>query len=179
LNPKRTRDQHRESSERRRLYELLAGEEKLDSKKIFARFGGKCFNCGKRLQPSTTRAVGYRLDHTLPARFLWPLTEGPTLLCEGCNNAKHEKWPSAFYKTDRKRRGLSVLTGIPYDLLSGKPKLNPEAVKKLRANIDDFLARWIKYPNEIKKIRKFVLDMEGIDIFEGARVVPSFLLEGS
>ena len=39
-----------------------------------------------------------------------------------------------------------------------------------------FLKRWIRYPNEIKKIRKWVLGMEGIDIFEGAQVVPNFLL---
>ena len=175
LNPKRTRDQHRESAERRRLYELLAGEQKLNSRVIFHRFRGRCFKCGKQLRFSEKGGLQYRLDHTLPAKFLWPLIQGPTVLCEVCNNAKHEKWPSEFYN-ESQRRGLSVLTGIPYELLSGRPRLSPEAVQKLRANIDEFLKRWIKYPNEIKKIRKLALEMEGIDIFEGAQVVPNFLL---
>lgn len=175
LNPRRTRDQHRESAERRRLYELLAGEQKINSRVIFQRFRGKCFYCGKQLHYSEEGKLKYRLDHTLPAKLLWPLTKGPTVLCEDCNNAKHEKWPSEFYN-ERERRELSVLTGIPYELLSGRPKLNPEAVQKLRANIDEFLKRWIRYPNEIKRIRKLVLEMESIDIFEGAQVVPNFLL---
>lgn len=94
LNPKRTQDQHREFSERRRLYELLAGESKLDSRKIFRQFDEKCFNCEKKLHFSSKKPLQYHLDHTLPAKFLWPLVKGPTILCENCNNAKHEKWPS-------------------------------------------------------------------------------------
>lgn len=178
LNPKRTSDQHRESTERRRLYELLAGEEKLDSETIFRRFSGRCFRCGKPLHRTGKGRKEYQLDHTLPARLLWPLVKGPTVLCKDCNNAKHEKWPAEVYSKP-KLRELSVLTGIPYELLSGKPCLNPEAVKKLRANIDAFLRRWIKYPNEIKKVRKLVLDFEGVDIFEEAQAVPNFLLESA
>jgi len=179
LNPLRTTDQHREASDRRRLYVLLSGEtEKIDSRAVFDRFGGHCFHCGKPLIYKARGVRDYDLDHTLPAKLLWPLkTSSATLLCNDCNNAKHGQWPGDFYKEAGKLKSLSVLTGIPYELLNGPPQVNPEAVERIRANIDDFLTRWVAYPDEIKRIRTMIQEMTGIDVFEGAKVVPGFLLE--
>lgn len=175
LNPLRTPDQHREASDKRRLYGLLAGEQKIDAKEIYNRFKSRCFYCNKSLQFTTQGEDKYHLDHTLPARLFWPLHTGPTILCSEHNNAKHEKWPSGFYKEPQLRK-LSILTGIPYEVLSGKPKLNPDAIKKLQANIDDFLVRWgAKYPDEVCNVRNLVLEMEGIDIYKNAHFVPDFL----
>ena len=178
LNPLRTSDQHREAADKRRLYGFISGESKLDQKETYKRFENKCFNCEKKLK------VGEgRMDHTLPARFFWPLQLGPTLLCATCNGGKAESWPSQFYKRDNenidveKLRSLSVLTGIPYETLAGPTALNPAAVEWLKANLDEFFARWVRYPEEIKRIRRFIRDMEGQDIYEYASFVPDFLKE--
>jgi hypothetical protein len=97
------------------------------------------------------------------------------LLCSEHNNTKHEKWPSDFYNEPQLRK-LSILTGIQYEVLSGKPKLNPDAIKRLQANIDDFLVRWgAKYPDEVRSIRNLVLEMEDIDIYNSAHYIPPFL----
>jgi hypothetical protein len=175
LNPLRTRDQHREASDRRRLYGLLAGEQKIDLDAVVERFGGRCFNCGED-------AADFRLDHTLAALFLWPASFGPTLLCGDCNGNKAERWPSEFYVRDgqidrAKLQRLSFLTGIPYELLAGAPHFNPDAVARLLANVDEFLIRWIRYPDEIKKLRRKLRDVAGIDIFEHASKIPDFLAD--
>lgn len=177
LNPLRTADQHREAAQRRRLNGLVSGDTgRIDSRSIFERFEGRCFNCDRSLEFGSQGDLPYVLDHTLPARYLWPLTtESATLLCTQCNNAKHDQWPSTFYTDDRKLRRLSVLTGLPHRLLSGLPRLNPSAVARLRANVDEFLSQWIRYPDEIQRIRGMILDMTGIDIYDEARHVPGFL----
>ncbi len=176
LNPKRTSDQHREASQRRQLYHLLSGEEgKIDSRAIFERFERQCFNCGKPLVYKARSAKGYGIDHTLPAKYLWPLTTArATLLCADCNNAKHDKWPSEFYKPAQLKR-LARLTSIEYDLLDGAPRLNPIAVTRIVANVDQFIEQWIAYPEDITKVRELILEMEGKDIFALARIVPDFL----
>ncbi len=174
LNPLRTREQHREASERRRLYGLLAGEAKINERAVLKRFGGKCFNCGKKLDRSRRSPKRYHLDHTLPARYLWPLIKGPTVLCSDCNNAKHDKWPSEFY-SPKQLRQLAVLSGIPYDLLEAAPQLNPRAVETLLGNVDAFLARWVRYPAEIKKLRRLLIQTGHPDMYGRATFVPSFL----
>jgi hypothetical protein len=177
LNPLRTSDQHRESSERRRLYELLSGDAvKLDDRAVYERFGGRCFACGKALAYRVSGVKDFDLDHTLPAKLLWPLTtESATLLCNDCNNAKHGAWPSEFYRDSAKLRQLAVLTGVPFDLLSGPPHVNRQAIEGLRANVDGFLNRWIAYPDEIKRIRALIQQDSGVDIFADAKAVPAFL----
>ena len=176
LNPKRTSDQHREAGQRRRLYVLLSGESsKIDSRRVFDRFDARCFQCGKELTYTGRGKGRYGLDHTLPAKYLWPLTTAnATLLCEDCNNAKHDKWPSQFYKPAQLKR-LAVLSGIRFDMLAGPPCLNKDAVRTILANVDSFLQQWIPYPDEIRKIRQLILDFEGIDIYRQAKTVPEFL----
>jgi 5-methylcytosine-specific restriction endonuclease McrA len=172
LNPLRTADQHREASERRRLYATLSCDAKIDADRAYEIFGGKCFNCGRTLK-RVTGGSGYHLDHTLPIRLLWPMSMGATLLCVDCNNAKHERWPSEFYNPTQLRR-LAVLTGINFDLLAGPPRFNPEAVQWIRDNIDEFLARWVEQAPEIARLRDRILEVEGVDIYEGATNVPDF-----
>lgn len=169
LNPLRTREQHREAAERRRSYGLLAGEQKVDLKEVFKRFNGKCFNCGRKISMNESH-----FDHTLPAKLFWPLSAGPTLLCSDCNNEKHDKWPAEYYQ-EGKLKSLSVLTGISYQLLAGPQQISPDAVERLVSNADNFIVRWIRYPEEIKKVRQLVLEATGTDIYNVARVVPDFL----
>lgn len=172
-NQSRITDQHREASERRRLYGFLAREpSKLDAKVIYDRFGHKCFRCGKSL----TYPQDGNIDHTLPAKLLWPVSTGATLLCSDCNNLKHGKWPSEVYSKNQLKK-LAVRTGIPCEILSGKPFLNPDAVQWLIDNIDTFIERWITYPGEIKRVRSLVLEMGGKDIFQNATTVPAFLID--
>lgn len=178
LNPLRTSDQHREAAQRRRLYSLLSGEAgKIDSHAVFERFGGRCFNCSKLLTYKVRGTKEYDLDHTLPAKHLWPLSTGnATLLCSECNNAKHDKWPSEFYKPEQ-IKALARLTSIEYGFLSGPPKLNPKAVEAILANVDRFIEQWIAYPEDLKKVRQLIQEMNGIDIFTRASTVPDFLKE--
>ena len=176
LNPKRTSDQHREAAQRRRLYSLISGEtNKIDSHAVFERFGGCCFNCARPLTYRERGAKEYDLDHTLPVKYLWPLTTGnATLLCSECNNAKHDKWPLEFYRPEQ-IKALARLTSIEYDFLSGPPRLNPRAIEAILANVDRFIEQWIAYPDDIKKVRQLILDMNGIDIYARASTVPDFL----
>ena len=151
----------------------LSQDRKVDSDKVYDLFEGKCFNCSKSLK-RLTGPEGFRLDHTLPARLLWPLSEGATLLCSECNNAKHDRWPSEFYDEGKIRR-LAVLTGITYDVLAGKPFVSPSALSWIEANTDAFIERWIIVPGEIKRLRDLILDIQGIDIYGWARHVPDSL----
>jgi hypothetical protein len=164
-------DQHLEASEKRRLYGFLAKEpSKIDAKAIYDRFGQKCFRCGRKLHYPTEGNI----DHTLPAKLFWPISTGPTLLCSNCNNIKHGKWPSEVY-TERELKKLAVYTGVKYKILSGKPIMNPDAVRWLVRNVDHFIERWIRYPDEIMRIRRLVLEMTGKDIFAHAKIVPEYL----
>jgi 5-methylcytosine-specific restriction endonuclease McrA len=170
-NQTRIIDQHREASEKRRLYGFLSKEpSKIDAKAIYDRFGQKCFRCSRKLHYPTEGNI----DHTLPAKLFWPISTGPTLLCSNCNNIKHGKWPSEVY-TERELKKLAVYTGIKYKILSGKPLMNPDAVKWLVRNVDHFIERWIRYPDEIMRIRRLVLEMTGKDIFAYAKIVPKYL----
>jgi hypothetical protein len=66
---------------------------------------------------------------------------------------------------------------LEFELLSGAPQVNDKAVQELLANVDSFIERWIAKPEEIRKIRQLILEMRGIDIFEGASTVPDFLID--
>ena len=74
-NQSRVTDQHREAAERRRFYKRLAGETgRIDSEFIFEKFDGLCFRCGCELHYTAIGQKNFNLDHTLPARLLWPLS---------------------------------------------------------------------------------------------------------
>lgn len=180
-NQTRITDQHREAAQRRRLYmQLAADEHRIDSRAVFDKFGGRCFNCAMKLTFTTKGKRDFDIDHTLPASMLWPMrTDNATLLCCACNNEKHGRWPSAFYETKAKLKRLAVLTGYPYELLSGKPKLNQDAVNSIVADVDTFLETWIPYPADIKKVRRLLRDYTGNDIFDRATNVPPHLRDAN
>lgn len=177
-NQSRISDQHREASQRRRLYKIISGESsKIDSKKVFEKFGNKCFNCGKSLDYQDKGSRDYGLDHTCPARYLWPInSDNATLLCSSCNNGKHDHWPSTFYST-QKLKTLARLTGFEYKLLAGPPQLNSDSVESILKDVDAFIEEWIHYPNDIKKVRKLIKEEQSIDIFDHASTVPNYLRE--
>ena len=175
-NPTRTTDQHREAAQKRRLYMELTGGEKIDSKEVYERFGCKCFKCGEDLSQdlqATSVQRGGNLDHTLPVKFLWPLTSyNATLLCQKHNGEKAEKWPSEFY-TDPEIKHLVTLTGIPYDTMAGKPHYNPDAVERLRDPqfVDTLLAKFAAYMDEMIMIRNRILNATGLDMFSVSKTL--------
>lgn len=177
-NQSRITDQHREAAGRRRLYRLLATETgRIDSKKVFDKFDGQCFKCNTDLNYSASGQKGFNLDHTLPVRLLWPLTtDNATLLCSSCNNEKHDQWPSLFYDVNR-LKALARLTGYEFSLLSGQEALNDDAVEKIVLDPDTFIEEWIQYPEEIKRVRRMILDYTSTDIFDNATIVPQYLRE--
>jgi hypothetical protein len=63
---------------------------------------------------------------------------------------------------------LSVITGIDYDLLSGPPTYNPEALKLLAQAefVDKLLIKFSAYMPELIKLRNRLLRETGIDFFQ-------------
>lgn len=170
-NQTRTADQHREAAQKRRLYIDLGGGQHLDSAEVIERFDGLCFKCGTDLRGADT--TERHLDHTLPARFLWPLTtENATLLCMTHNGEKSGKWPNEVY-TDREVRKLAALTGIDYGTLTSEPHFNPEAVERLQdsAEVDALVAKYAPYMDELLRVRNRLLDATGVDMFEASSIV--------
>ena len=169
-NPTRTTDQHREAAQKRRLYMELTGASKIDSATIYQRFSYRCFKCGQDLShdiQAQSAPRGGNLDHTLPAKFLWPLTtHNATLLCQRHNAEKAEQWPSTFY-TDQELKRLVALTGIPYVTLTAAPHYNPAAIDKLRdpTFVDRLLTKFAAYMNEMITIRNRILNATNFDLF--------------
>jgi len=171
-NGTRLTDQHREASQKRRLYLDISGGSKINSRKIYERFSYKCFNCGKDLS-SVSSAKERPLDHTLPVYYLWPLTnETATLLCRKCNGDKSGCWPSQFYGSD-KLKELAVITGLPFELISGPPVYNPKAIEKLMETnvVDNLLTKYSAYFQEIIKIRNRILKDIGFDFFKVSKKI--------
>ncbi|HFK1768068.1 TPA: hypothetical protein ACGXGV_000361 [Bacillus paranthracis] len=165
-NRTRITDQHRESAQKRRLYVELSGHSKLDSNVVYERFNHHCFKCNEDLTDVET--IEKNLDHTLPVYYLYPLdTANATLLCRTCNGEKSGSWPSEFY-TDKELRSLSVLTGIPYELMAGEPEYNIIALEKLKDQkvVDDLLVKYSKYIDELIKLRNRIMYDTGLDFFE-------------
>ena len=175
-NQSRITDQHREAAKRRRLYKILAGDEgKIDSRRIFDKFNGTCFMCGLKMSYTETGQKEFNLDHTLPARLLWPMsTDNATLLCRDCNGKKRDRWPSEVYGVP-KLKALARLTNYDYTLLSGNPSVNDDAVAEILEDIDAFIEEWIRYPEEIRKVRDLIYEYAAIDIFQNATHVPDYL----
>ncbi len=65
-------------------------------------------------------------------------------------------------------RQLSILTGIPYSLLSGPPHYNPDALYKLKdpIHVDNLLSKYAAYMSEIFRLRNRILKVEGFDFFQ-------------
>lgn len=165
-NGTRLTDQHREAAQKRRLLLDIAGSPKINSRQIEARYGQKCFCCGKDLSTVTDKREK-PLDHTLPVYYLWPLsTENATLLCRDCNGSKSGTWPSEFYNDSQLRR-LSILTGFDYELLSGNPQYNPDAIAALHVpdKVDALLVKFAAYMPEVIKLRNRILKDTGFDFF--------------
>ena len=170
-NQTRLTDQHREASQKRRMYLDLSARTKIKSEEIHKRFNYRCFKCRKDL-----RKVGAKerpLDHTLPVVFLWPLTtENATLLCRRHNGEKADKWPSAYY-SENELKNLAVLTGVQYETLAGPPHYNPEAIERLKTpeQVDQLLIKYAAYRKEIIKLRNRVLKHEGFDFFQYTTII--------
>jgi hypothetical protein len=164
-NQTRLTDQHREAAQKRRLYMDLSGGAKIDSKTVYERFNNRCFKCNEDLSIDVNQGS---LDHTLSVYYLWPLlTENATLLCAFHNGEKAQSWPSEYYRPDELKR-LAVITGIDYELLSGRPTYNPEALKLLAQAefVDNLLVKFSAYMPEVIKLRNRLLRDTGIDFFQ-------------
>lgn len=171
-NGTRLTDQHREAAQKRRLLLDVAGSPKINSREIENRYGQKCFCCGKDLSAVTDKREK-PLDHTLPVYYLWPLsTENATLLCRDCNGNKSGTWPSDFYDDSHLRR-LAILTGFDYDLLSGEPQYNPEAITALHdpEKVDALLVKFAAYMPEVIKLRNRILRDTGFDFFSVSKTI--------
>lgn len=171
-NQTRITDQHREAAQKRKMYLDLSGGQKINSKIIHERFQDKCFKCGKDLT-NVTSSKERPLDHTLPIYYLWPLTtDNATLLCMDHNAEKSGKWPSEYYPPSELKK-LSVTTGIDYNILSGKPCYNPEALKKLKnpETVDGLLTKYARYIDEIIKLRNRIKHDTGLDFFNYSKII--------
>lgn len=169
-NGTRIVDQHREASQKRRLYVDIGGHYRIDAARISQNFGGRCFQCSKEVD-----AAGSNIDHTLPAYYLWPVkTETATLLCKEHNGEKSNRWPSDYY-SDPKLRELTVRTGISYEILSGRPIFNPAAIANLRNEtvVTEMMAKYAAYPDEIYNLRNRILGAIDFDFFTSAPLVAS------
>lgn len=177
-NGTRLTDQHREAAQKRRLLLDISGTPKINSHEIEKRFDFKCFNCGKDLS-NVDNNKEKPLDHTLPVFYLWPLTtENATLLCRDCNGNKSGTWPSKFYN-DKQLHKLSILTGINYDLLSGEPQYNPNAIKELKKSevVDALLSKYAAYMDEIIKLRNRILKDTGYDFFSVSKCISKIYID--
>lgn len=156
LNPKRTSEQLRESSIRRRLADMfLVGiNQKIDVDALFSRFEGKCFKTGKVLDKSKTGT--WHIDHILPSKYLYPLTvENAALLSSEANTNKRDVWPSQFY-TPQELVKLANITGANLQLLT-----SPEPIMNTNIDVNGGVDRYLNVrnsnydiPQRIEEIKK-------------------------
>ncbi|MFD0915003.1 hypothetical protein ACFQ14_01125 [Pseudahrensia aquimaris] len=170
-NQTRLTEQHREASQKRRLYTHFEDRKKMDLGAIYARFDNRCFKCGTDLSEDLIAGVAKKegnLDHTLPVFFLWPLTtDNATLLCRQHNGEKAEKWPGTYYSEAEMKR-LSAMTGIEYRLLEAAPTFNPEALAKLKDPnfVESLFEKFARYPQELLRLRNRILKHTGFDFLD-------------
>jgi len=159
LNPLRTAEQMHESSSRRRTAELLLeGQNKpLSLPKLFQRFDSRCFKTGKKL--NITDRPSWAIDHILPSRYLYPLSDrNAALLSVEANNAKRDRWPSEFYTNNELIR-LAKLTGSDLALLASK-----EPVPNRNIDVDACVSRFLRVrersnlSKRIAELRKLLTD---------------------
>ena len=170
-NQTRLVEQHREASQKRRLYTQFDKGARLDFQAIYDRFESRCFKCHQDLTGDLGDLPAARegnLDHTLPVFYLWPLTtDNATLLCRAHNGEKAEKWPSKFY-TNQELRRLAGLTGIDYAVLAGEPFYNPDALLRLQepAFIQTLFEKFARHPEELLRLRNRILAADGTDFLK-------------
>lgn len=158
LNPKRTTEQLREGSLRRRLGDLFAPTDtQINVEELFARFNSKCFRTGKELDINDTQS--WHIDHILPSKYFYPLTlENACLLSAEANSNKRDKWPSEIY-TDNQLVELSKITGAPLDLL-----LSKEPIINRNIDVNKAFERWTAVRDNsdlskrLKEFRKVIVD---------------------
>ncbi|MBA15677.1 MAG: hypothetical protein CMN73_04895 [Sphingomonas sp.] len=179
-NQTRLVEQHREASQKRRLYTHFEDRSKMDIAAIYSRFGNSCFKCGTDLSGDLNAGVATKegnLDHTLPVFYLWPLTtDNATLLCREHNGEKAEKWPGAFY-SDAELKKLSALTGIDHRLMAGQPTYNPDALNKLKDAefVEALFEKFSRYPHELLRLRNRILADTGFDFLDtSSKISPSW-----
>jgi 5-methylcytosine-specific restriction endonuclease McrA len=156
LNPKRTKQQLHESASRRRVADLLleGTNVSIDFDSLFRRFDSKCFKCGTSLEVNARDT--WEIDHILPSRYLYPLTsENAALLCCGCNNTKHGRWPSDFYTNNELIR-LSGITGADLSLLASNMPVVNTAI-----NVDACVSRFLKV-REYSNLRKRLKELKAL-----------------
>lgn len=169
-NQTRLAEQHREASQKRRPYTELTNSPRIDIGKIYEKFGSKCFKCKKDLSADRDRnqeVLRGNLDHTLPVRFLWPMTtDNATLLCKEHNGAKAEKWPGDYY-TDAELKRLAPLVGIEYRTLKKAAHFNPAAIERLRSRefVEDLFVKYALYFDELILLRNKILSGTKFDFF--------------
>lgn len=168
-NQTRIPDQHREASQKRRLMTELTNSPKINIGTIYDRFGHKCFKCDKDLSGDREKGAASlgNLDHTFPAKYLWPLTSNnATLLCKEHNGEKAEKWPGTYY-TDAELRRLAPLVGIDYKDLKGPAFFNPEAVDRLRKAdfVEKLFVKHARYVDDLIRLRNQILKATKFDFF--------------
>lgn len=159
LNPKRTTEQLRESSLRRRMGDLFnpLEPEKIDREDLFKRFGGKCFLTNTPLDINDTQS--WHIDHILPSKYFYPLTkENACLLSAQANGNKRDKWPSKFYN-HKQLVELSKITGAPLDLL-----LSEEPIINKNIDVNKAFERWTDVRDKsdlakrLKEFKKVIID---------------------
>lgn len=91
-NPEKVKDARR----KRRAIQANVNEHYTvqDERYTLDLFSHKCFNCGK--------IDGLCVDHVYPLSRGFALTrQNACILCNSCNNSKHNKWPENFYSLAR------------------------------------------------------------------------------
>jgi len=141
LNGKRTSEQLRESSIRRRIGDLFTTETiKIDVQALFDRFDSRCFKTGKLLDINTPSE--WHIDHILPSKYFYPLTvQNACLLSREANESKKAQWPSQFYNADELVR-LAKITGANLRLLT-----SPEPIVNTDIDVNAALEKWLSVRN--------------------------------
>ncbi len=147
-NPRRSKEQLFEDSQRRRSiqrlleHERILGIERSNNfrKTVIEEFGG-CFICDENDSDKI------EIDHLMPLVYLWPLKGNAVPLCKSCHKRKGTTFPRDFYDRGTREELLdSNIITIGQDI--HKRKVNEDALDSLLENIDWFFDSFLE---EIKK----------------------------
>lgn len=164
LNPKRTPEQLRESSIRRRIADMFIADEneRIDIDALFDRFEGKCFKSKRILNKEDSSS--WAIDHILPQKYLWPLTnKNACLLSKEENSNKRDMWPSEFY-SNRELVELAKLTGANLQLLTAS-----EPVVNANVNVNAGVDRYLNVRNSNVDMNKRIKEIR--DVLESYKLI--------